>query len=152
MALSFLLLATSNPVPSQPQEIVNEVKVEVIDTVIVNKVFFVESKIKTKGLSLELLSALANCPYEGITITSGVRIWPKRSKHTKGQAVDIKLDEKLVNWLQTNEASEWLKKYNIKYIIEFTSHGSVYDRFKRNYRNVKVNRGATGAHIHLELK
>jgi len=86
-------------------------------------------------------------------VTSLRRYHTVYSAHYKGKASDMRLNRRVIHWLQsTAEGQRWLNTYNLTYIIEFPKRNARYYRYKKEYKKVVINNLATHEHIHIQIK
>lgn len=76
----------------------------------------------------------------------------KGSKHRSGEAFDTTLNEKTLKWLESAEGQKWCENFDLRYFVEFKSESKQYRYYSKNFKNVVINKNATGPHIHIELK
>lgn len=110
-----------------------------------------------RWLNNKLYSALSK--YEGpkALITSMKRSKAKwaHSLHSKGLAVDIRLDDagsKMLEWLISPEGTAWLVDHKLDFFIEDKPGSNKLVPYKADQKYsdfVYENRSATGLHIHL---
>ena len=86
---------------------------------------------------------------------SSLRRFGTRSKHCCGKAVDLEWSKEMIDYLVSPEGLLWLNQWNLTFYIEAKPGDPALLPYKNNtnYKPyVFENKGASGPHIHLNLK
>lgn len=102
-----------------------------------------------RKLSKNLTEALSEYMGANLRITSGYRSngW-SRSKHRHGNAIDVKYDTQVVDYLLSPEGEKWLKNNNLSFFIEQKYSISLPKQYRKHFRVIKW---ATSLHLHIEV-
>lgn len=98
-------------------------------------------------------STYSNTPV--LTITSVFRKG-SHSKHHYGLALDIRINKEsadFLEWTKTPEGEAWLKKYNLRFLVEDNRMSKFLQTWRPSFRSsIFLNGNASGPHIHLEVQ
>jgi len=113
-------------------------------------------------ISKELYAALLDYSMipsapDSVGVTSGKRTWTFRSRHYHGDAIDLRANENLQNflaWIETDEGNDWLERNSLHFYIEDTWHSPFLRPWEETSIDdfIFINRRATGPHVHLEYR
>lgn len=119
--------------------------------------FEVEGKVDT-NITETLRLALLEYTGPKAMITSLKRAKRNNSAHNHGNAVDLRWDKSLIEYLVTADGSQWLAKYNLMFYIE----GRPGSRRLKPYKGDPIYskfvfenplaEGKTGDHIHIGIR
>ena len=118
--------------------------------------FGIEGKIDT-AVTSSIKNALSTYTGPKTSITSMKRHWGNKSAHEHGEAVDLKFDKRLIEWLVTVEGKAWLKAHSLMFYIEGRPGSKALKPYKKDlkYKSFVLENpravGKTGDHIHIEL-
>ncbi|MGL5074721.1 MAG: hypothetical protein ACRDBG_02615 [Waterburya sp.] len=103
-------------------------------------------------------SALKDYQGPSCAITSMRRNFNPKSDHFHGRAFDLNFDEKIIDYLLSDEGKNYLEKHNLYFYIEGRPGSKRVSKYNDDPRAAPfvffnpLARGNTGDHLHIGLK